>query len=180
MSNEFSAFGATPQTPAEPVVTEPVVSEPATPQSDMLPEEVSPVETHTEPATVPQTSQLSEQLTNDLAFDNSPNPLPAQDSEDVDRVAREVIAGKWGKGEDRKVRLTTSNYDYDAIQAHINELLNAGQGTYPTYTVQPGDTLSSIAARLSYTGGAQALYLKNQGVVGSNQNDIRDGQILSL
>lgn len=184
MSNDFSALGATPQAPKEPIVTEPVVSEPVAPQGDMRPEEVStvetPAETHTEPATIPQTHQVSEQLTDDIPFDNSPNPRPTQSSEDVDRLAREVIAGKWGTGDDRKARLTTSRYDYNAIQAHINELLNAGQGSYPTYTVQPGDTLSSIAARLSYTGGVPALYSKNQGVVGSNQNVIRTGQVLSL
>ena len=42
----------------------------------------------------------------------------------VDTVAREVIAGQWGDGEDRKARLTQAGYDYSAVQARVNEMLN--------------------------------------------------------
>ena len=42
----------------------------------------------------------------------------------VDTVAREVIAGQWGDGEDRKARLTQAGYDYNVIQARVNEILN--------------------------------------------------------
>ena len=42
----------------------------------------------------------------------------------VDTVAREVIAGQWGNGEDRKARLTQSGYDYNVVQARVNEILN--------------------------------------------------------
>ena len=42
----------------------------------------------------------------------------------VDTVAREVIAGEWGNGEDRKARLTQAGYDYNVIQARVNEILN--------------------------------------------------------
>ena len=41
----------------------------------------------------------------------------------VDEVAREVIAGKWGNGADRKARLTQAGYDYSAVQARVNQLL---------------------------------------------------------
>lgn len=39
-------------------------------------------------------------------------------------LAKEVIAGKWGNGQDRKNRLTASGYDYTAVQNKVNELLN--------------------------------------------------------
>ena len=42
----------------------------------------------------------------------------------VDTVAREVIAGQWGNGEDRKARLTQAGYDYNVVQARINEILS--------------------------------------------------------
>ena len=42
----------------------------------------------------------------------------------VDTVAREVIAGQWGNGEDRKARLTQAGYDYNVVQARVNEILN--------------------------------------------------------
>ena len=42
----------------------------------------------------------------------------------VDTVAREVIAGEWGNGENRKARLTQAGYDYNVVQARVNEILN--------------------------------------------------------
>lgn len=47
----------------------------------------------------------------------------------VDVVAKEVINGKWGNGDDRKSRLTAAGYDYNAVQAKVNELL--GQKAKP-------------------------------------------------
>ena len=41
----------------------------------------------------------------------------------VDQLAREVIYGYWGNGADRKNRLTAAGYDYNIIQARVNELL---------------------------------------------------------
>lgn len=41
----------------------------------------------------------------------------------VSEIAREVIAGKWGNGEDRKNRLTAAGYDYSAVQAAVNKLV---------------------------------------------------------
>ena len=41
----------------------------------------------------------------------------------VETIAKEVIAGKWGNGADRKARLTAAGYDYAAVQKKVNELL---------------------------------------------------------
>ena len=41
----------------------------------------------------------------------------------VDEIAKEVIAGKWGSGTDRKNRITKAGYDYSAVQKRVNELL---------------------------------------------------------
>lgn len=41
----------------------------------------------------------------------------------VSEIAREVIAGKWGNGNDRKNRLTAAGYDYAAVQAEVNRIL---------------------------------------------------------
>lgn len=38
-------------------------------------------------------------------------------------IAREVIAGKWGNGAERKTRLEKAGYNYKAIQAEVNRLL---------------------------------------------------------
>ena len=41
----------------------------------------------------------------------------------VTELAKEVIAGKWGVGEDRKKKLTAAGYDYAAVQKKVNEML---------------------------------------------------------
>lgn len=41
----------------------------------------------------------------------------------VDDLAREVIAGKWGNGAERQKRLTASGHDAAAVQKRVNELL---------------------------------------------------------
>lgn len=41
----------------------------------------------------------------------------------VDTIAREVIHGDWGNGDERKKKLTASGYDYSAVQKRVNELL---------------------------------------------------------
>lgn len=41
-------------------------------------------------------------------------------------IAKEVIAGKWGNGDDRKNRLTKAGYNYNNIQTIVNKLLTPG------------------------------------------------------
>lgn len=48
---------------------------------------------------------------------------PAPTTKSVDEIAREVIAGKWGNGADRKKKLVAAGYDYNAVQAAVNKLL---------------------------------------------------------
>jgi len=40
----------------------------------------------------------------------------------VDEIAKEVMAGKWGNGDERKKKLKAAGYDYDKVQAKVNEL----------------------------------------------------------
>lgn len=41
----------------------------------------------------------------------------------VSDIAKEVIAGKWGTGEERKKKLQDAGYNYTKVQAKVNELL---------------------------------------------------------
>lgn len=41
----------------------------------------------------------------------------------VEELAKEVLAGSWGNGDDRKARLTAAGYDYNAVQARVNQLV---------------------------------------------------------
>jgi GH25 family lysozyme M1 (1,4-beta-N-acetylmuramidase) len=47
----------------------------------------------------------------------------ASSTKSIDEIAREVIAGKWGSGEDRKKRLTNAGYNYSEVQARVNQIL---------------------------------------------------------
>lgn len=40
----------------------------------------------------------------------------------VDEIAREVIQGLWGNGQDRKNRITKAGYDYSTVQKRVTEL----------------------------------------------------------
>lgn len=70
-------------------------------------------------------------------------------------IAAEVLAGKWGNGNDRKVRLAAAGYDYNAIQAEVNKRLGAsGQKKAAAkvyYKIKRGDTLADIATRYKTT-----------------------------
>lgn len=41
----------------------------------------------------------------------------------VTTIAKEVIAGKWGNGDERKKKLAAAGYDYGEVQAAVNKLL---------------------------------------------------------
>ncbi len=49
-----------------------------------------------------------------------PQNTPLKSEEEV---AKEVVAGKWGNGKERRQRLTEAGYDYDAIQKIVNQLV---------------------------------------------------------
>ena len=52
----------------------------------------------------------------------APANTPAK-KKTVDELAKEVIDGKWGNGDARKQALVKAGYDYNAVQAKVNELL---------------------------------------------------------
>lgn len=48
---------------------------------------------------------------------------PVSNTKSATEIAKEVIAGKWGNGADRKARLQAAGYNYNTIQAEVNRLL---------------------------------------------------------
>ena len=52
---------------------------------------------------------------------NIVKPTPKKSNEEI---AKEVIAGKWGNGDDRKNRLTKAGYNYNTIQSLVNQMLS--------------------------------------------------------
>ena len=77
---------------------------------------------------------------------SSSKPSNPVETKSTDDLAREVIAGKYGNGEDRKKALGSR---YDEVQARVNEILGINQVEY--YIVQSGDNLTKIANRYGTT-----------------------------
>lgn len=116
----------------------------------------------------------------------TPAPTPAP-SKSVDDLAREVIRGDWGNGQERKDRLTAAGYDYSTVQARVNEMLSGNKpapkpvDNTVTYTVKPGDTLWGIAERFLGKGSRwREIYYANQAIIGANPNIIYPGQKLTI
>jgi hypothetical protein len=62
--------------------------------------------------------------------------------EEIDKVAKEVLDGKYGNGNDRVKALTEAGYDYKAVQYRVNELIeeNVEKVIAPLKPVEPEPT----------------------------------------
>lgn len=49
--------------------------------------------------------------------------VPDDVRKSIDELAREVINGLWGNGQERYDKLTAAGYDYSAVQNRVNEIL---------------------------------------------------------
>lgn len=75
----------------------------------------------------------------------------------ISTIAKEVIEGKWGNGADRKSRLTAAGYDYNAVQAKVNEML-APAAPKPSALVV-GDTVTIKEGAKTYNGQGLAAFV---------------------
>lgn len=99
-------------------------------------------------------------------------------------IAKEVIAGKWGNGTDRKKKLEAAGYEYMAIQAEVNKQIggsgsSAGtpsSSSKPSYSAGKTYTLLVDAVRVrtgAGTGNAAKSY--NQLTANAKQNAYSNG-----
>lgn len=94
---------------------------------------------------------------------SAPTANSATGTKSVDTVAREVLAGQWGNGDDRRNRLAAAGYDYNQVQALVNKLVNSSAPApsvsyYTRYTGGSGsivDALRAIGEDASYGHRAQ-------------------------
>lgn len=74
---------------------------------------------------------------------STPAPQPAA-KKSVQEIADEVIAGKWGNGDERKTKLKNAGYNPDEVQAIVNAKLapkTAPKETKQAATFAVGDTV---------------------------------------
>lgn len=97
---------------------------------------------------------------------------PSNPTKSIDELAKEVINGLWGNGDERKQRLTAAGYNYSAVQARVNELVKgSSESKAEYYTVKSGDTLSGIAKKYgtTYQKLAQMNGIKNPNIIYAGQ-----------
>lgn len=74
----------------------------------------------------------------------------------VEDVAKEVIRGDWGNGDERKQRLEAAGYKYDEIQSRVNDIL-AGKEAAPAKpaALKPIDEIAQEAIRGEWGNGEE-------------------------
>ena len=93
---------------------------------------------------------------------------PTEPSKTIDELANEVIAGKWGNGQERKDKLTAAGYDYNAVQSKVNELLSSSQPVEEDFKVgdkvyvtgyATADSFGKGSRTAEYNGTTDTLYI---------------------
>jgi hypothetical protein len=73
--------------------------------------------------------ELADTVNAQLDGGDTPTPALSAAKKSNEEIAEEVIAGKWGNGEDRKNRLTNAGYNYSTIQSIVNQKLGGDTST---------------------------------------------------
>ena len=71
---------------------------------------------------------VTEQLASDV--------LKNKDAAEIEAIAKEVIQGKWGNGQERADKLRAAGYDYNVVQTKVNDILHGTNNSGATYDVE--------------------------------------------
>jgi GH25 family lysozyme M1 (1,4-beta-N-acetylmuramidase) len=86
----------------------------------------------------------------------APQPLKS-----IDEIAQEVLDNKWGVGTERKNKLKKAGYNYDLVQARVNELLkikNIKKGDAIVLNKEPLYANATTAKVSSHVSGTYYIY----------------------
>lgn len=110
-------------------------------------------------------------------YDDSAWPVPVPPSQvqkkDLTTIAREVIIGQWGNGDNRRRSLEANGYNYDEVQAKVNELLT-GKSEKPTVQ-SPQSNAQPVHRRVMASCAAQKY---NHSISGTYKVTAKDGLYL--
>jgi GH25 family lysozyme M1 (1,4-beta-N-acetylmuramidase) len=81
-------------------------------------------------------------------------PIPPAPKKSNDEIAKEVIDGKWGNGNDRKTKLSKAGYDYNTIQSIVNKLIAV---TPPKKSIVVGARVKVLKA-VQYDGNSFKIF----------------------
>ena len=73
----------------------------------------------------------------------------------VEQAAKNVIAGKYGNGEDRKKRIAALGLDYNTVQARVNQLLGIKTATTTHKPATPASNSSSVKPSITVEQAAK-------------------------
>lgn len=90
----------------------------------------------------------SNNLTQYDNVENVENSVNNSNNVDIEQMARDVIAGKYGNGEERKQKLGNL---YNEVQKRVNEILRGNTQKEEIYIVKKGDCLCNIAKKFNTT-----------------------------
>ena len=76
------------------------------------------------------------------------NVEDVENSKNIEELAKEVIAGRYGNGEERKQKLGDL---YSEVQKRVNEILRGNSEKQEIYIVKKGDCLCNIAKKFKTT-----------------------------
>ena len=83
---------------------------------------------------------IAETVTKALGSSTASTPVSPSASttakKSVDEIAKEVVQGKWGAGEERKKKLTAAGYDYATVQAKVDQLMKGASSATSSSTIK--------------------------------------------
>lgn len=120
---------------------------------------------------------------NEILTGKSSSSGSSSSSKSIDTLADEVIAGKWGSGADRKNRLQAAGYDYNAVQARVNEKLGVkssggSSSSSSSSSIKVGDKVKVKSGAKDYngTGLASSVYSNTYDVIQINGDRVVIGK----
>ena len=103
----------------------------------------------------------------------SSNTQASTSSKSIETIAREVIAGKWGVGDDRKNRLNSAGYNYSEVQSKVNSILSGNTQTSAPST--PSKSINDIAREvINGAWGNGDDRVKRLKAAGYNYNEVQN------
>ena len=74
-------------------------------------------------------AQIQKEATAKYKGNTSTKPTNTSTKKSLEEVAKEVLQGKWGNGDERKKKLKAAGYNYEKVQAKVNELKKPAKKT---------------------------------------------------